>query len=189
MIKIKSDARIAIIELIEKSGIKEGEILVIGCSSSEMTGGIIGKSSAPEAAEALLDAIYPIIKEKNMSDYIEMTGFIDNIEAMKLMNMSKIYVLPSYEESFSLTCVEAMQNKLPIVSFDTRTGPKILVKNEENGFLVEDGNIDLFVKRLIYLMKNEDIRIFYGKNGYIYSDQFVEKSVIDKWLSLFNREI
>ena len=64
--KIKNDARIAIEELIEKSGIKEGEILVIGCSSSEMTGSVIGKGSAPEAAEALLDAIYPIIKEKNI---------------------------------------------------------------------------------------------------------------------------
>ena len=62
--KIKNDAKIAIEELIEKSGIKEGEILVIGCSSSEMIGGMIGKNSAPEAAEALLDAIYPIIKEK-----------------------------------------------------------------------------------------------------------------------------
>ena len=64
--KIKNDAKIAISELIEKSGIKAGEILVIGCSSSEMTGGSIGKSSAPEAAEALLDAIYPIIKEKKI---------------------------------------------------------------------------------------------------------------------------
>ena len=52
--KIKNDAKIAISELIEKSGIKSGDILVIGCSSSEMTGGVIGKSSAPEAAEALL---------------------------------------------------------------------------------------------------------------------------------------
>ena len=64
--KIKNDAKIAITELIEKSGIKEGEILVIGCSSSEMTGSVIGKGSAPEAAEALLDAIYPIIKEKKI---------------------------------------------------------------------------------------------------------------------------
>ena len=64
--KIKNDAKIAISELIEKSGIKEGEILVIGCSSSEMTGSVIGKGSAPEAAEALLDAIYPIIKEKKI---------------------------------------------------------------------------------------------------------------------------
>ena len=64
--KIKSNAEIAIKELIEISGIGEGDILVIGCSSSEMTGGKIGKNSAPEAAEALLDAIYPIIKEKKI---------------------------------------------------------------------------------------------------------------------------
>ena len=36
--KIKNDATIAFRELIEKSGIREGEILVVGCSSSEMTG-------------------------------------------------------------------------------------------------------------------------------------------------------
>ena len=64
--KIKNDAKAVISEFIEKSGIREGEILVIGCSSSEMTGGVIGKASAPEAAEELLDAIYPIIKEKRI---------------------------------------------------------------------------------------------------------------------------
>ena len=64
--KIKNDATIAFRELIEKSGIREGEILVVGCSSSEMAGGVIGKDSAPDAAEALLDAIYPIIKEKKI---------------------------------------------------------------------------------------------------------------------------
>ncbi len=64
--QIKNDATTVINELIEKSGIKAGEILVIGCSSSEIIGGSIGKNSAPEAAQALLDAIYPIIKEKNI---------------------------------------------------------------------------------------------------------------------------
>ena len=64
--KIKSDAALAIRELIEASGISSGEILVIGCSSSELTGGTIGKASAPEAAEALLDAIYPLLKEKGI---------------------------------------------------------------------------------------------------------------------------
>ena len=64
--KIKSDAALAINELIEISGIRSGEIMVIGCSSSELTGGTIGKASAPEAAEALLDAVYPILKEKGL---------------------------------------------------------------------------------------------------------------------------
>lgn len=64
--KIKNDAIIAINELIEASGIGEGDILVVGCSSSEMVGGSIGKNSAPDAATALLDAIYPILSEKGI---------------------------------------------------------------------------------------------------------------------------
>ena len=64
--KIKNDAKIAITELLEASSLNKGDILVIGCSSSEMIGGTIGKNSAPEAADALLDAIYPILSQKGI---------------------------------------------------------------------------------------------------------------------------
>ena len=64
--KIKIDAKVAFSELLEQSNIKEGEILVVGCSSSELLGGTIGKNSAPEAADALLDAIYPMLCEKGI---------------------------------------------------------------------------------------------------------------------------
>ena len=64
--KIKNDAKIAITELLEASNLNRGDILVIGCSSSEMIGGTIGKNSAPEAADALLDTIYPILSQKGI---------------------------------------------------------------------------------------------------------------------------
>ena len=64
--KIKNDAKIAITELLETSNLNKDDILVIGCSSSEMIGGTIGKNSAPEAANALLDAIYPILSQKGI---------------------------------------------------------------------------------------------------------------------------
>ena len=64
--KIKSDAKIAFSELLEQSKISVGEILVVGCSSSELLGGTIGKNSAPEAADALLEAIYPALCEKRI---------------------------------------------------------------------------------------------------------------------------
>ncbi len=63
---IKTQAKIAINELIEISGIKSGEILVIGCSSSEIMGGDIGKASSIDAAKAVFDGIYPILKEKGI---------------------------------------------------------------------------------------------------------------------------
>lgn len=51
----------AVNELIDKAGLKKGQILVIGCSSSEITGGRIGKSSSPETgsevARAALNAL------------------------------------------------------------------------------------------------------------------------------------
>ncbi len=64
--KIKNDALVAFSELLEQSNIKEGEILVVGCSSSELLGGTIGKNSAPEAADALLETIYPLLCEKGI---------------------------------------------------------------------------------------------------------------------------
>lgn len=63
---IKTQAQNAITELIEISGVKSGELIVIGCSSSEIVGGTIGKESSMEAAKAVFDGIYPILKEKNI---------------------------------------------------------------------------------------------------------------------------
>ena len=63
---ITVEAQKAITELIEISHIKSGELLVIGCSSSEIIGGTIGKSSSIDAAQAVFDGIYPILKEKNI---------------------------------------------------------------------------------------------------------------------------
>lgn len=60
---IKTNAKTAITELIEVSGIGEGDILVVGCSSSEMIGGKIGKNSSLDAAKALFETIYPILCE------------------------------------------------------------------------------------------------------------------------------
>lgn len=64
--KIQQDAITAVSEILEKSDLKSGQILVIGCSSSEIVGGNIGKASSPEAAKAVLEAVYPMLKEKGI---------------------------------------------------------------------------------------------------------------------------
>ena len=127
--KIKSDARIAIIELIEKSGIKEGEILVIGCSSSEMTGGIIGKSSAPEAAEALLDAIYPIIKEKNIFLAAQCCEHLNRVliierECAEKYNLDEVCVVPQPKAggSFATAVYNRMSEPVAVESIKAHAG-------------------------------------------------------------------
>ena len=55
--EITAQARQAVTELVDAAGLRAGELLVIGCSSSEMVGARIGKGSSMEAAQAALDGV------------------------------------------------------------------------------------------------------------------------------------
>lgn len=63
---IQQQAKAAVLELIETAGLQKGQILVIGCSSSEIVGETIGHGSSLEAAEAVFEAIAPILLEKGI---------------------------------------------------------------------------------------------------------------------------
>ena len=64
--EIKHASAEAVTELLDAAKLKPGSLLVIGCSSSEILGQNIGKGSSPEAAQAVADAILPILEERKI---------------------------------------------------------------------------------------------------------------------------
>ena len=64
--EIKQQAARAVGELLEQANLGEGSILVIGCSSSEVVGEKIGHGSSVEAAEAIYEAIAPVLSERGV---------------------------------------------------------------------------------------------------------------------------
>lgn len=64
---IQQQARTAVLELIEKAGLVRGDILVIGCSSSEVAGERIGTHSSVDVAAAIVDGIWPILEENGIA--------------------------------------------------------------------------------------------------------------------------
>lgn len=63
---ITAEARQAVTELLEAAKLKRGDLLVVGCSSSEMVGLRIGKGSSLEAAQAAFAGIYPVLQEQGV---------------------------------------------------------------------------------------------------------------------------
>lgn len=53
-------------EIVEKAGLKKGQILVVGCSSSEICGDRIGTNSNLEVAQAVFKGIYDVLQEKGI---------------------------------------------------------------------------------------------------------------------------
>jgi uncharacterized protein (TIGR01440 family) len=64
--EIEEQARAAVMELLETVRLKPGDLLVVGCSSSEICGKKIGSASSEETADAVFGAIYPVLKEKGI---------------------------------------------------------------------------------------------------------------------------
>ena len=64
--EITEEARAATEELVEVAGLKAGDIFVVGCSTSEVTGNLIGHASVLPVAKAVFDGIYPVLKEKGI---------------------------------------------------------------------------------------------------------------------------
>ena len=60
------EAELAAHELIEKGHLKPGMIVVIDCSTSEITGNTIGSASKPDVAAPIFEAIYRVFSEQGI---------------------------------------------------------------------------------------------------------------------------
>lgn len=64
--EVREQARAACRELVEIAALKAGDVLVVGCSTSEVCGQQIGKASVRPVAEALFEGIYPVLAERGI---------------------------------------------------------------------------------------------------------------------------
>ena len=63
---LSAQAAWAVTELLDAAKPAAGDIFVVGCSSSEIIGGRIGKASSMDAARAVLEGIYPILRQRGI---------------------------------------------------------------------------------------------------------------------------
>lgn len=98
---------------------------------------------------------------------------------------SSIFVLSSRFEGFGLVIVEAMSCGLPVVAFDCPWGPRSIIKDGEDGLLVENGNVLSLAEGLSSLINNTEQRKIMGKNAQRNAQRFNIHQIADKWKQLF----
>lgn len=99
---------------------------------------------------------------------------------------SDFYVLSSRWEGFGLVLVEAMSCGIPCVSFDCPHGPSDIIKDGEDGLLVENGNIAQLAEKICYLIEHENIRKEMGIKARENVKRYLPENVIPQWETLFN---
>ncbi len=129
---IAQDASTALRELIGTARLTAGQLLVIGCSSSEMVGERIGKHSSMEAAVALRDAILPILSEQGICLAVQCCEHLNRALIMERATAEKygydpVWVKPQPKAggSFATAVWEAMSDPVAVESIRAHAGMDI----------------------------------------------------------------
>ncbi|WP_026658336.1 TIGR01440 family protein [Butyrivibrio sp. AC2005] len=106
-------------ELIEKSKLKKGQILVVGCSTSEVCGDTIGTGSNLEAAEAVFSGIYSVTQKYGIFLAAQCCEHLNRaiiIEADAVPNQDIVNVVPQPKAggSFATTAYKTFEHPVAV---------------------------------------------------------------------------
>lgn len=122
---------------------------------------------------------------------IEMPGAVKNIE--EYYRKAAIYISTSLYEGLPMTMIEAQSFGLPIITFNFETGPADIVKNGENGYVIQrTDNLKNDMQNMAHaidtLINNPTLRNEYSDNAKKDSERFTMKQIGKCWTELL-REI
>jgi len=125
------------------------------------------------------------IIEANLQENIMIVEPVKNIADHYLQ--SSIFVLSSRFEGFGMVLIEAMACGIPAVSFDCPHGPSDIIKNNVDGYLVKNGDIDQLAEKICFLMDNEDKRKSIGQQARQNVTRYDREVIMNEWGKLFNK--
>lgn len=125
------------------------------------------------------------IQDYGLEDKIILGGCEHNM--VDVYRHSSILAFPSRYEGFGLVIVEAESMGIPVVSFACKCGPRDIITDGIDGFLIEEGDITGMADKLFDLMKDDEMRKRMGEAARLNSERFSEETIMKKWTDLFTR--
>ena len=123
------------------------------------------------------------IEESGLEGKVCLMGY--TAEPLKKMSQASMYLLTSQYEGLPLVLIEAMSVGLPLVSYICPTGPRDIIEDGQNGYLVAVGDEKTFAERVCQLIEDEPLRKQMGQAGLKESEKYRIEDIAQRWMQLF----
>jgi glycosyltransferase involved in cell wall biosynthesis len=149
---------------------------------------------------SLVKKVYPlvtmmIIGEGPLKPVLQQAaidlGLVDSVlfiapmpDLREIWGKASVFLLTSRYEGFPNVLAEAMAYGVPPVAFDCATGPSDLIRNGENGFLIEVGNVHAAANFVTQLLRDPKLRSLVGERAKGVTTKFSMEVVSRDWLVL-----
>lgn len=104
--------------------------------------------------EAYTREVKSMIKEKDLTDVIQIPGFVPDQDLPALYNLADVFVLPSHEEGFGMTVIEALAAGTPVIATNVGGIPEVI----ENGYgsIISVNDIDRMAAEIAEWLNCDD---------------------------------
>ncbi|MGN0662513.1 MAG: TIGR01440 family protein [Faecalibacterium sp.] len=127
--QLEAETRQAVAELLDAAQLRRGDVLVIGCSSSEVVGGHIGKDSSLEAAQAIYAGAAPLLKEQGIwlaaqcCEHLNRALIVER-EAQRTYGWEEVCVVPRPHAggSWATTCWKQFREPVAVEAIQAHAG-------------------------------------------------------------------
>jgi len=148
----------------------------------EIRAAIVGKGYLDEELKGL-------VMELGIEKEVEFLGVRRDIE--KLMQSTKLFVLPSRWEGLPLTILEAMSSGAGIIATKVGSIPEV-IQNGKEGILIFPEDSETLAGAIAELLKDRELRVKLGVNAYKkvkekYSIEVYTKNILELYKSLINQ--
>jgi glycosyltransferase involved in cell wall biosynthesis len=131
-----------------------------------------------------VEQLKELIRINDIEDIVIYLGWVSSNEKANILSKSDIYILPSYFEGLPISILESMSYGKAIISTNVGGIPDI-VKNKENGILINPGNLEQIKETIDCFLENPDLIQSYGLNSKKMVNKHLPDSVLRELENLY----
>jgi len=132
----------------------------------------------------LKDEFEKYIKEYNLLDFVFLFPPRQDVEYY--YKQASLFLLSSRTEGFGMVLLEAISFGLPCISFDCPSGPRDIIKNNENGYLITLNDENAFEEAVFKFIGEPALRTRMAEESLLISESWNDEKLLEQWYNILN---
>lgn len=124
------------------------------------------------------------INTNKLNDYVQLLPPRKDVDFY--YKQASLFLLTSKSEGFGMVLLEAISFGLPCISYDCPSGPRDIITNNKNGYLIKINDELALEQAILIIVNNPEVKIKMGSESFSMSQNWNDSKLLKQWFSILN---